>query len=152
VGVVETFLVLVIAKSYFGVGLAQLQSLIFLKLVVAGHLTRFVARTRRPFFTRPYPARLLLGAILTTQIIAALIVGLGLFVARIPWIWVVYVWLYCITWMFIEDWAKLRVYHHLDLSGPEHHRFLRVITSPLLDHVHGGVHLGAKRARLQARS
>lgn len=35
VGVAETFLLLVIAKSYFGIGLAQLQSLIFLKLVVA---------------------------------------------------------------------------------------------------------------------
>jgi H+-transporting ATPase len=65
VGVVETFLLLVIARSYFGVGLAQLQSLIFLKLVVAGHLTLMVARTRRPFLTRPYPAPVLLSAILT---------------------------------------------------------------------------------------
>ena len=55
VGVAETFLLLVIAKSYFGIGLAQLQSLIFLKLVMAGHLTLFVARTRKPFFRRAIP-------------------------------------------------------------------------------------------------
>lgn len=124
VGVAETFLLLVIAKSYFGVGLAQLQSLIFLKLVVAGHLTLFVARTRRPFITMPYPAAILLCAILTTQIIAALIVGLGIFVAPIPWVWIGYVWAYCITWVFIEDAAKLLVYHHLNLTGTQHRRFL----------------------------
>jgi H+-transporting ATPase len=126
VGVFETFLLLVFARSYVGVGLAQLQSLIFLKLVVAGHMTLFVARTRKRFFTRPYPAWLLLGAILTTQTIAALIVGFGLFVTAIPWTWIGYVWLYCIAWIFVEDWAKLKVYkHYLDgraqaepLGGP----------------------------------
>jgi H+-transporting ATPase len=136
VGVAETFLLLVIARSYFGIGLAQLQSLIFLKLVVAGHLTLFVARTRRPFFTEPFPARLLLAAVLSTQTIAALIVGLGLFVTAIPWSWVGYVWLYCIAWMFIEDWAKLRVYHHFDLTGVEHGRFLKLMRSPRIEQTH----------------
>jgi H+-transporting ATPase len=136
VGVAETFLLLVIAKSYFGIGLAQLQSLIFLKLVVAGHMTLFVARTRRPFFTSPFPAWRLLGAILTTQVIAALIVGLGVFVTAVPWSWVGYVWLYCIAWMFIEDWAKLRVYHHYDLTGPEHGEFLKLMGSPAIEQVH----------------
>jgi H+-transporting ATPase len=125
VGVAETFLLLVIAKSYFGVGLGQLQSLIFIKLVVAGHMTLFVARTRRPFLSRPFPAPVLLCAILTTQTIAALIVGFGFFVAQIPWLWIGYVWAYCIVWIFIEDLAKLLVYRHLDLSGPRHRRFLR---------------------------
>lgn len=124
VGVAETFLLLVIARSYFGVGLPQLQSIIFIKLVVAGHMTLFVARTRRPFLTRPFPAVILLLAILTTQSVAALIVGLGLFVAPIPWLWIGYIWAYCIGWIFIEDFAKLIVYHHLDMSGPRHRRFL----------------------------
>jgi H+-transporting ATPase len=142
VGVVETFLLLVIARSYFGVSLPQLQSLIFLKLVVAGHLTLFVARTRRPFFSQPFPAWLLLGAILSTQTIAALIVGLGLFVTRIPWSWVGYVWLYCITWIFIEDWAKLRVYHHFELTGAEHHRFLKLLRSSHVEPAHIAVTSG----------
>jgi H+-transporting ATPase len=124
VGVAETFLLLVLAKSYFGVGLAQLQSLIFLKLVVAGHMTLFVARTRRPFLSRPFPAPILLSAILITQSVAALIVGLGLFVAPIPWLWIGYVWAYCIAWIFIEDFAKILVYRHLDMTGGHHRRFL----------------------------
>jgi H+-transporting ATPase len=134
VGVIETFLLLVLAKSYFGVGQAQLQSVIFLKLLVAGHMTLFVARTKRPFLSSPYPALLLLGAILSTQVIGALIVGLGLFVAAIPWSWVGYIWLYCIVWIFIEDLAKLIVYHHLDLTGPQHVRFLQRATTPLAHH------------------
>jgi H+-transporting ATPase len=131
VGVLETFLLLVLAKSYLGVGRAQLQSVIFLKLLVAGHMTLFVARTRRPFFSNPYPAPLLLGAILTTQLIGAAIVGLGLFVTAIPWSWVGYIWLYCIAWIFIEDLAKMMVYHHLDLTGPQQARFLRRARTPL---------------------
>ncbi|HUY19313.1 MAG TPA: plasma-membrane proton-efflux P-type ATPase [Candidatus Binataceae bacterium] len=134
VGVAETFLLLVIAKSYFGVGLAQLQSLIFIKLVVAGHLTLFVARTRRPFFTRPFPSLILLCAILTTQITAAVIVGLGLFVAPIPWLWIGYVWAYCIAWIFIEDIAKLLVYRHLDLSSRRHQRFLSLAKQGMFAH------------------
>jgi H+-transporting ATPase len=124
VGVIETFLLLYISRSEFGVPLAQLQSLMFIKLVVAGHMTLFVARTRRPFFTRPYPAPILLGAILTTQAVAALIVGLGLFVARIPWLWVGYVWAYCLVWVFIEDRAKVLVYSHHEMVGGVHRRFL----------------------------
>jgi H+-transporting ATPase len=134
VGVAETFLLLVIAKSYFGVGLAQLQSLIFIKLVVAGHMTLFVARTRRPFLTRPFPSLILLCAILTTQTVAAVIVGMGLFVAQIPWLWIGYVWAYCIAWIFIEDIAKLLVYRHLDLSGTRHRRFLSLAKQGMFAH------------------
>ena len=134
VGVIETFLLLVLAKTYFGVGRAQLQSLIFLKLLVAGHMTLFVARTRRPFFSSPYPAPLLLGAILGTQAIGALIVGLGLFVAAIPWSWVGYIWLYCIAWIFIEDLAKMQVCHHLDLTAPRHQRFVQQAQTAMVTH------------------
>jgi H+-transporting ATPase len=136
VGVLETFLLLVLAKSYFGVREAQLQSIIFLKLLVAGHMTLFVARSRRPFIREPYPAPLLLAAILLTQGVGALIVGFGWFVAAIPWAWVGWVWLYCIAWAFIEDWAKLRVYHHLDMTGREHQRFLWRAQMPLTLHGH----------------
>ncbi|MEJ2592375.1 MAG: hypothetical protein P8178_13425 [Candidatus Thiodiazotropha sp.] len=84
-----------------------MQTIIFLKLSIAGHLTLFVARTKRPFFTRPFPAAALLGAILGTQVIAALIAGLGIFVNPIPWSYIGLIWVYCIVWAFIEDLAKL---------------------------------------------
>ncbi len=106
IGVVETFLLFVFAKSYAGVPNEKLQTLIFLKLVVAGHMTLFVTRSKKSFFKPPYPAPVLLGAILGTQILAGLIAGLGVFVTAIPWIWIAYVWAYCIAWLFVEDEAK----------------------------------------------
>jgi len=124
VGVIETFALLIIAKSWFGLGLAELQTVIFLKLAVAGHMTLFVARTRHSFITRPYPAPILLAAIAGTQIIAALIAAFGWFVTPIPWSYIGLIWAYCIVWIFIEDVMKLVVYRHIERSGQRHRRFL----------------------------
>jgi H+-transporting ATPase len=117
IGVVETFGLLVIAMHFFSLTSAQLQSLIFLKLAVAGHLTLMVARTKRRFFQKPYPSPILLGAVLGTQSLAAAIVGFGLFVSGVPWVYVGLVWAYALAWIFIEDEAKIRVYRHLESKG-----------------------------------
>lgn len=114
IGVAETFLLLIIAKNEFHVSLEQLQTIIFLKLAVAGHLTLFVARTRQCFLTRPFPAPVLLFAIISTQIVAALIAGFGWFVTPVPWEYVGFIWAYCLFWVFIEDSLKLWVYRHLE--------------------------------------
>jgi len=134
VGVIETFALLAIAKSWLGVSVAMLQSIIFLKLAVAGHLTLFVARSRKPFFSRPYPAPLLLLAILGTQTLAILIVVFGWFVTPIPLFYVGLIWAYCLAWIFIEDLAKIIVYRHLDLGSKHHRRFLGILKQPLMHH------------------
>jgi H+-transporting ATPase len=131
IGVIETFGLLVIALKVFHFDIAQTQSLMYLKLAVAGHLTLFVARTKRPFLTRPYPALILLIAIILTQAIAASIVGFGLLVTAIPWVYVGIIWAYCLVWVFIEDWAKLQVYKHLDSSSGHHVKFLERVKEPL---------------------
>jgi H+-transporting ATPase len=138
IGVIETFLLLAIVRSWLGIGGGALQSIIFLKLAVAGHLTLFVARSRRPFFSKPYPSPVLLGAILATQTLAVLIVGCGFFVTAIPWTYIGLIWLYCLVWIFIEDFAKLRVYRHLDLDTPRHQAFLK--TSKRTVSSHHGIH------------
>ncbi|MCB2192401.1 MAG: plasma-membrane proton-efflux P-type ATPase [Deltaproteobacteria bacterium] len=125
IGVVETFLLLVIAREYLYLSVPQLQSFIYLKLAVAGHLTLLVVRTKEPFWKRPHPAGVLLLAVLGTQLAAVLIVGLGIIVAPIPWSYVGLVWAYCIVWMFIEDLAKLQLYRHLTFGGKHHLGFLR---------------------------
>ena len=131
IGVLETFGLLIIAKKWFDLSEPQIQSLIYLKLAVAGHLTLFVARNRKPFFRKPYPAPILLTAILGTQLIAALIVIFGWLVAPIPLEYVALVWIYCLLWIFIEDWAKLQVFRHLDLRGKANRRFLNRMKEPL---------------------
>jgi H+-transporting ATPase len=134
IGVLETFLLLVIAKYALGLSGGQMQSFIYLKLAVAGHFTLFVVRTKGHFWRRPFPAPVLLLAVLTTQAAAALIVGFGIIVDGIPWSLVGLVWAYCLVWVFIEDWAKIQVYHHLDLRGERHYRFLSRLQRRLHPH------------------
>ncbi len=124
IGVIETFLLLVIVKSWFHVTLQELQTIIFLKLAIAGHLTLFVARTRRFFLTRPFPAPILLTAIIGTQIVAAVIAGMGWLVTPIPWAYIGLIWAYCLVWVFIEDGLKLLVYRQLEHKVPRHRNFL----------------------------
>jgi H+-transporting ATPase len=135
IGVLETFGILVVAREWFHLSNAQIQSFIYLKLAVAGHLTLFVARTRKPFLTKPYPAPVLVVAILATQAVAAMIVGFGWIVTAIPWKYVGFVWAYCLFWVFLEDWVKLHVYQHLELSGRRHRSFLDRVQQSL--HPHG---------------
>jgi H+-transporting ATPase len=135
-GVVSTFGMLVLGKLVFKLNQAQIQSLIYLKLAVAGHLTLFVARSRRAVFAKPYPAPILVAAILGTQTLAALIVGFGFIVVAIPWKYVGIVWGYALIWAFIGDWVKLQAYHLLRLSGKHHRSFLDLIQAPLHPHGH----------------
>ncbi|MGR9053973.1 MAG: HAD-IC family P-type ATPase, partial [Gammaproteobacteria bacterium] len=135
VGVVETFLLMIVAKHYFHVGPTELQTVIFLKLAVAGHLTLFVARTQHFFLSRPFPAPLLLTAIVGTQIVAMIICVEGWYVAPISWTAVGLIWAYCLSWVLIEDGLKLLVYRHLDRSMRSHRQFLRGLSRSL--HFHG---------------
>ena len=132
VGVIETFFILVLAKLWLHLDIAQIQSFIFLKLAIAGHLTLFVARSRGPFYARPYPAPSMIWAAVGTKILATLLVGFGLgLVTPISWGQVGFVWAYCIVWVFIEDWAKLAVYRHLDMGGTSQQHFLRRLQARL---------------------
>jgi len=139
VGVIETFLLLVIAHSWPGLNAAQIQTVVFLKLSIAGHLTLFVARTRRPMLTRPYPAPLLMFAIFATQAVAALIAGFGLLVTAVPWTDIGLLWVYCLVWVFIEDAIKLALYRRLSMLTPRHRAFLGLMGRPL--HPHGRPHV-----------
>ena len=133
IGVIETFGLLIIAKSWLHLSIDQIQTFIFLKLAVAGHLTLFVARTPRMFLTRPYPSSTLLWSAIITKLAATLFVvyPFGL-IAPITWSQVGLIWAYCITWIFIEDLAKLTVYHHLELAGPRHRYFLQLAKQRVL--------------------
>jgi H+-transporting ATPase len=83
-----------------------LQTLMYLKLSVAGHLTIFITRTRGPFWSfRPAP--ILLGAVLGTQTVATLIAVFGVFMTPIGWKMALLVWGYALAWFLINDRIKL---------------------------------------------
>ena len=137
IGVVETFAVLVLGKLWLKFDNDQIRTLIFLKLTIAGHLTLFVVRTQKAFYTRPYPAQLMLWSAIGTKAIVTLLAGFGWgLITPISWTVIGYVWAYCLAWVFVEDWAKLGVYHHLRFSSHHHLAFLR----PLKHHAHAATH------------
>jgi len=91
----------------------HLQTLMYLMLSVAGHLTIFQARTRGPFWSIR-PARILWIAVLGTQAVATLIAVYGLFMTPLGWGWAAFVWLYALAWFLATDRVKLLAYGLLD--------------------------------------
>jgi H+-transporting ATPase len=138
VGVFQTFLLLVIGKVWLGLDIAHLQSFIYLKLALAGHLTLLVVRNRRSALSKPYPASILLGAILGTQVLAALIVGFGLLVPALPWWMIAFIWGYALIWGGINDWIKIQTYRQLGLSSERHQSFIGRLQQTL--HPYGPKH------------
>ncbi|MBX7433865.1 plasma-membrane proton-efflux P-type ATPase [Mycobacterium sp. Y57] len=117
-GVVETFGLLALGR--FGLHLDQdtLRTLIYLKLSVSGHLTVFVTRTTGPFWTRPAPSPVLLGAVIGTQCLATMIAVYGLLITPIGWALAGLVWGYSLVWFLVEDRAKLLTLRLLPAQVP----------------------------------
>ena len=131
-GVMSTMLLLAIARVGLKFDVAQIQTLVFLKLAVAGHLTLFVARTRKPFSSRPYPAPIMVWSAVGTKALATLVAGFGFgLITPVPWWAVGMAWGYAIAWMLLLDWVKVEAYRHLALSGGRHRRFLERLQARL---------------------
>ena len=125
-GVAGSFLMLIIAKDWLKLDIKEIQTFIFLKMAVAGHLTLFVTRTNRQFLKKPHPAPILLWSTIVTKVLATLFVvyPFGL-ITPIGWTSVGVIWAYCLTWLFMGDFAKLLVIRHLEMSTPRHRNFLQ---------------------------
>ena len=113
IGVVAAFGLFYLAERIFHLDRAQSQTMMYLKLSVAGHLTIFLTRTRGPFWSIK-PAKILWIAVLGTQIIATLIAVYGLFMSPLGWKWAGFVWGYALIWFVINDRIKLITYKILD--------------------------------------
>ncbi|MGB6695406.1 MAG: DUF2934 domain-containing protein, partial [Terracidiphilus sp.] len=117
IGVAAAFLLFYLGERVFHMDRLHIQTLMYLKLSIAGHLTIFLTRTRGPFWSIR-PARILWIAVLGTQTIATLIAVYGLFMAPIGWKWAGFVWAYALTWALINDRVKLLAYRIFDPAKP----------------------------------
>ena len=113
IGVVSAFGLFYLGERVFHLDRAHIQTLMYLKLSVAGHLTIFLTRTRGPFWSIR-PARVLWIAVLGTQAIATLIAVYGLFMTPLGWGWAAFVWGYALAWFLVNDRVKLLAYWILD--------------------------------------
>ncbi len=113
IGVVSAFLLFYLGERVFHLDREHIQTLMYLKLSVAGHLTIFLTRTRGPFWTIR-PAKILWIAVLGTQIVATLIAVYGLFMTPLGWGWAFFVWGYALAWFLLNDRLKLLAYRIFD--------------------------------------
>jgi H+-transporting ATPase len=113
IGVVAAFGLFYLAERVFHLDRAHAQTLMYLKLSVAGHLTIFLTRTRGPFWSIR-PAWILWIAVLGTQIVATLIAVYGVFMTPLGWRLAGFVWVYALAWFLFNDRVKLLAYRIFD--------------------------------------
>lgn len=114
-GLVASFGLFYLGERVFHLNRDLIQTLMYLKLSVAGHLTIFLTRTRRSFWsTRPAP--ILVGAVLGTQLVATLMAVYGIFMTPLGWKWALLVWGYALVWFLINDAVKLAAYRVLEFG------------------------------------
>ena len=113
VGPIAAFGLFFLGDRVFHLDRPYLQTMMYLMLSVAGHLTIFQTRTRGPFWSIR-PARVLWMAVLSTQMLATLIAVYGFFMTPLGWGWAVCVWGYAVAWFLVTDPVKLLAYRLLD--------------------------------------
>ncbi|MDQ6727575.1 MAG: plasma-membrane proton-efflux P-type ATPase [Actinomycetota bacterium] len=138
IGVVAAFGLFYLGERVFHLDRDHVQTLMYLKLSVAGHLTIFLTRTRGPFWSHR-PARAVLIAVFGTQAVATLIAVYGLFMTPLGWGWAAFVWGYALAWFLVNDRIKLLAYHILDRTA---HPDAAVLASPGSDRESSVVDLG----------
>ncbi|MGY4712391.1 plasma-membrane proton-efflux P-type ATPase [Mycolicibacterium sp. CBM1] len=116
-GPIASFGLFYLGDRVLDLGHPRVQTLMYLMLSVAGHLTIFLTRTRGPFWSIR-PSRILLIAVLGTQAVATLIAVYGVFMTPLGWKWAAVVWGYALVWFLISDRAKLLAYRILDPVKP----------------------------------
>jgi H+-transporting ATPase len=125
VGPIAAFGLFYLGDRVFAIARPELQTMMYLMLSVAGHLTIFQTRTRGPWWSTR-PAWILLAAVCGTQAIATIIAvyGLGL-VTPLGWKYAGMIWAYAFVWFLLTDPVKLLAYKILDETksdiAPEAH-------------------------------
>ena len=123
-------------QAHFGLAThAQLQTMMFLQLVGGGQILLFITRTEGWFFKPPFPAAPLFWAIVATQVVAALMCGLGWLVPAIPWKLIGWVWVYLIAWLFILGSARLIYDRFASYRTVRHLKHTALVNQSLQPHV-----------------
>jgi len=113
IGVISSFGIFYIGEVVLHLPKDAVQTFIFLKLAVAGHLTIFITRTRGPFWSIRPSAAMFWSAVIT-KVLATLVAVYGWFITPISWKLALMVWGYAIAAALITDFLKVRLYKVLD--------------------------------------
>jgi H+-transporting ATPase len=131
-GTLGSFLMLYLAIHWLHLSIPKIQTYVFLKMAVAGHLTLFVARARGSYVSKPYPAPIMIWAAVITKVAATILCAYGFgLITPISGPEIALIWGYSITWSFVTDWAKIATYNRLQNSSPRHRNFLSTVGKQL---------------------
>ena len=131
IGVIASFSLFMIAEKYLHMARPMVQSLMFLTLLVAGHLTIYITRSAGTFWKRPWPNWRLVVACETTQLIGTLAAVYGWGMTPLGWKYALAVWGYALVWFVLTDLVKIEVYRLLHLGTASHQRHLARINASL---------------------
>ena len=110
-GVISSFLLFFLLETYWKLPQDLIQSIIFTKLVVAGHGTIYNTRIKDWFWRRPWPSPVLFSATFGTRMLGTLIAvygGWGLF-TPVGWEWALFIWGYAFVWFLFNDAVKMAI-------------------------------------------
>jgi H+-transporting ATPase len=116
-GVIASFGLFYLGEQVFKLDRQIIQTLMYLKLSVAGHMTIFLTRSRGHFWS-DRPSNILLAAVIGTQIIATLVAVYGLFMPSIGWKWALLVWGYASAWFLVNDQIAVWALQIFDVKQP----------------------------------
>jgi H+-transporting ATPase len=141
-GVISSFILFWIADRYLGIARAELQSVIFLKLLVAGHLTIYLTRNKGAIWERPWPSWKLVTATEATQLLGTLASVYGWFITPIGWKYAGLVWAYALVWFLINSGFKIMAYQLVNHREPRQAAHLRRVERWVATHM---PHVGGQR-------
>jgi H+-transporting ATPase len=134
-GVIASFILFWIAERYLHLGRATVQTIIFLKLLVAGHLTIYLTRNKGAIWQRPLPSWKLFVATETTQVLGTLAAVYGWLITPIGWHYALLVWAYSMAWFMVNSGFKIMAYRLMNHRGPGHAAHLARVEGWLHAHV-----------------
>jgi H+-transporting ATPase len=110
-GVFASFILFLIGLRVFNLDMGTLQTLIFLKLTVGGHMTVYLARTGvHHFWERPLPAKTLFVTAELTQVVGTLLAVYGVLMNPLGWGLAAFVWGYAVLSFVITDFLKIHYF------------------------------------------
>jgi len=108
-GVISSFLLFLLLRDH-GFSDDVIRTLIFLKLIIAGHSTLYLTRAEGWFWQRPWPSPLLFGATFSTEIMGTLIAVYGFMITPVGWEYALWIWAYALAWFVLNDVIKMAAY------------------------------------------
>ncbi|MGA7595076.1 MAG: plasma-membrane proton-efflux P-type ATPase [Gallionella sp.] len=132
VGVIGSFGMLLIAMDWLKLDVTKIQTYVFLKMAVAGHLVLFAARAKEHMWKRPWPAPIMIWSAVITKLAATILAAYGFgLITPISWPEIALIWGYSILSALVTDIVKVQVYRHLKRSTARHQGFLSTVQRPL---------------------